>query len=507
MESNKRKKFDNNLLNQLMIKDNALLLGDYDILTQNSIINYKCKCGNNHFKKFRGIFNDGGAFCKECCKINQIEKTKLTFNSEKRKSDNKKTAGANRLSNDEINRRLKEKYKNIDIININEFKNVFSKLNYKCNICNLEFTRSIRSTINNGCPTCKGKIIKSKIYSTSIYNDTNEKRKENFINNLEKLHPNLYEYSNINYINKDTKITLGCLKCKGKFDILPCQLLNKNKKHIVGCQKCNNKQRTIDRCISKELIEETLNKTWKIIDWLNYSKQRDKIKVKCIKCNIEKLLIVKNSLKKGCINCYNNRRGDTCKLTKEVIIKRFKNIWNNTYDYSKVEYTNIFSAITIICKKHGEFSLVAQLHQRGSGCPKCYPTTELYVLDYLKNYYPTIISQFKLDSCKNKIHLPFDYCIPELKTIIELDGGQHFKQVGNWKSCELQLERDIYKMNKADQEGYKIIRITQMDVFKYKEKWLENNLLPEIKSTDRNHIFISSDDTIYDKHIEIFETS
>ena len=50
-------------------------------------------------------------------------------------------------------------------------------------------------------------------------------------------------------------------------------------------------------------------------------------------------------------------------------------------------------------------------------------------------------------------------------------------------------------MNKADQEGYKIIRITQMDVFKYKEKWLENNLLPEIKSTDRNHIFISSDDT------------
>jgi hypothetical protein len=43
-------------------------------------------------------------------------------------------------------------------------------------------------------------------------------------------------------------------------------------------------------------------------------------------------------------------------------------------------------------------------------------------------------------------------------------------------------------MNKAYQEGYKIIRIMQMDVFKYKEKWLEDNLLPEIKSTDRNHI-------------------
>jgi len=38
-----------------------------------------------------------------------------------------------------------------------------------------------------------------------------------------------------------------------------------------------------------------------------------------------------------------------------------------------------------------------------------------------------------------------------------------------------------------------------------KRKKFDNNLLPEIKSTDRNHIFISSDDTIYDKHIEMFE--
>jgi very-short-patch-repair endonuclease len=206
------------------------------------------------------------------------------------------------------------------------------------------------------------------------------------------------------------------------------------------------------------------------------------------------------------MNCYdNNKRGQSNKLNNEIILERYKKVWNNKYDYSKTNYINQITPITVICKKHGEFSINPRYHEKGSGCPKCYPTTELYVLDYLKNYYPTNISQFKLDSCKNKVFLRFDYCIPEIKIIIELDGEQHFKQVGKWKSCKLQLERDIYKMNKAHQEGYKIIRITQMDVFKYKEKWLENNLLPEIKSTDRNHIFISSDDTIYDKHIEMFE--
>ena len=61
-------------------------------------------------------------------------------------------------------------------------------------------------------------------------------------------------------------------------------------------------------------------------------------------------------------------------------------------------------------------------------------------------------------------------------------------------------------MNKAHNEGYKIIRITQIYVFNYKDKWLEFNLLPEINNKDdRDHIFISNDDTIYDRHIELFK--
>ena len=52
----------------------------------------------------------------------------------------------------------------------------------------------------------------------------------------------------------------------------------------------------------------------------------------------------------------------------------------------------------------------------------------------LKEKYCYLIHQYKVKWCKNKKYLPYDFVIPEHKVIIELDGLQHFQQVGNWKS-------------------------------------------------------------------------
>jgi very-short-patch-repair endonuclease len=75
--------------------------------------------------------------------------------------------------------------------------------------------------------------------------------------------------------------------------------------------------------------------------------------------------------------------------------------------------------------------------------------------------------------CKNKTYLPFDFSIEELKIIIEIDGEQHFIQVSNWKSPELALEKDIFKMKKALEKGYTIIRIIQIDIWNDKNNWRE----------------------------------
>jgi very-short-patch-repair endonuclease len=141
------------------------------------------------------------------------------------------------------------------------------------------------------------------------------------------------------------------------------------------------------------------------------------------------------------------------------------------------------------------------------GCPDCRNKTEAKLLDFLKKHYPDIFTQLKLESCKNITYLPLDFCIPSLKIIIELDGIQHFKQVSNWASPEESIQRDIYKMKQAEAEGYKIIRIFQEDVYDNDETWLETHLLPEIKNTDRNHMFISVLEDLYDEHIKVYETT
>lgn len=63
------------------------------------------------------------------------------------------------------------------------------------------------------------------------------------------------------------------------------------------------------------------------------------------------------------------------KLTQEEIVARFREIHGDRYDYSKVQYVNTRTNVTIICRQHGEFVQNPRSHLKGCGCPKCYPKT------------------------------------------------------------------------------------------------------------------------------------
>jgi hypothetical protein len=64
-----------------------------------------------------------------------------------------------------------------------------------------------------------------------------------------------------------------------------------------------------------------------------------------------------------CAGCYN--------YTTEEWVKKAKEIHNNTYDYSKVDYKTNKSKVIIICKEHGEFLQKPNTHLTGAGCSKC----------------------------------------------------------------------------------------------------------------------------------------
>jgi very-short-patch-repair endonuclease len=116
----------------------------------------------------------------------------------------------------------------------------------------------------------------------------------------------------------------------------------------------------------------------------------------------------------------------------------------------------------------------------------CKNKTEKKLYDILIIIYPTLVRQFKEEWCKNKTYLPFDFCIPELKIIIELDGPQHFQQVSNWSSPEEQFENDKYKEKCANDNEYSVIRILQEDVLNDRYDWLKDlcNTIEEIKNGD-----------------------
>lgn len=65
-------------------------------------------------------------------------------------------------------------------------------------------------------------------------------------------------------------------------------------------------------------------------------------------------------------------------LTQEEFIKRAKIKHNYVYDYSLVNYVSTNKKVIIICKKHGEFSQLAQNHLKGHGCFKCNKEAKLF---------------------------------------------------------------------------------------------------------------------------------
>jgi hypothetical protein len=60
------------------------------------------------------------------------------------------------------------------------------------------------------------------------------------------------------------------------------------------------------------------------------------------------------------------------KLDIKTVIKQFKSVHGDTYDYDKFEYINTDYKSIIVCKTHGEFIMSHYKHyKRKQNCPKC----------------------------------------------------------------------------------------------------------------------------------------
>jgi very-short-patch-repair endonuclease len=88
------------------------------------------------------------------------------------------------------------------------------------------------------------------------------------------------------------------------------------------------------------------------------------------------------------------------KLTQEEVIKRFKEVHGDKYDYSKVNYINATTKVIIICPEHGEFLQTPTMHKAKQGCPKCSSTFKYTTKSFFETLYHKYPGYLKYDFSK-----------------------------------------------------------------------------------------------------------
>jgi very-short-patch-repair endonuclease len=174
-----------------------------------------------------------------------------------------------------------------------------------------------------------------------------------------------------------------------------------------------------------------------------------------------------------------------------------------------VDYKDSHTKVSIGCPDCGFFEQTPNGHLCGRGCPNCLNKTEKKLFLWLKEHHD-VVSEFKAEWCVREStgkNLRFDFLLKEFNIIIELDGGQHFKQVRNWLSPEKQIRVDVYKTQKANQNGFTVIRLLQTDVYRNSISWLEEMLKPHLHHYDEpTNIFITDkDEHMYSRHLALME--
>jgi very-short-patch-repair endonuclease len=306
--------------------------------------------------------------------------------------------------------------------------------------------------------------------------------------------------------NSNSKFIFKCNNCIHEFDI---ELSNLN--NGCWCPYCANKK-TCNNKICKYCFENSFASHEKAKYWSNKNNLKpinvmkgthQKFYFNCSTCNHEFISSIVNITKKNtwCNFCALKELCDKqeCKycFQKSFASHEKAKYWSNKNELKAMQvFKSSGKKYWFKCIKNHEFESQLRNIINGCWCPYCVNKTEQKLYDKLITLYPTLQQQFKVDWCKNKTFLPFDFAIPENKIIIELDGRQHFEQVRNWDDPKKTQENDKYKMKCANDNNYSVIRILQGDVFYDSYDWLyelNDNIKNIIKNKKVKNIYMCKD--------------
>ena len=248
----------------------------------------------------------------------------------------------------------------------------YSKADYKgsrfkvtliCNDCNREFQQNACNHLNGaGCDKCGRKKVGDKMRDN----------KASFIEKARKQHGDKYNYSEVDYVDSSTLVTIICPEHE-RFSQRPHTHQNG-----AGCRKCGNIISGNTHRKSREQFIEEANIAHN--NFYNYDKfvLVNRKTAGTIICPIhgEFKQTPDNHLhqKSGCTDCGRITQGPK-KRTQDSIIKQAQENWNNLYTYLNFVYTGYHTKSLVTCETHGDFLTGVWDHlrqdERRSGCPFC----------------------------------------------------------------------------------------------------------------------------------------
>ena len=314
------------------------------------------------------------------------------------------------------------------------------------------------------CPNCSRELTNKKLSSNTC----------DFVTKAKQKYKHKYDYSLVNYIHSKKIITIICT-LHGQFKITPTNHLKKGGNG--GCPYCaNNQQKT-----TQQYVAEATKIHNNFYDYAE-TEYTNKCSPILIICPLHGPFtqIASNHLMgckcPKCANYYNQKNTFYFKL-------KGARIHNEKYDYSKTEYNKATGFVTIICPKHGAFEQRAYSHLCGQGCPRCVESSgERLVTIILNEMDINFKRQVRLDGCKNKRKLAFDFGIysdDNLTALIEYQGKQHYESVkrfGGIKNLENIKLHDKIKFDFCKRKNIPLLIISYKDkkkldilLFKFKQ--------------------------------------
>ena len=336
----------------------------------------------------------------------------------------------------------------------------------KCSIHGA-FLQTPGSHLNGrGCPIC----------APNYKSDT-----VNFIKKAKKIYGEKYDYSKIIYITAVKKVIVRCKTHNKEFLISPNNHLRGR-----GCRLCaNDKKGSYCKSNTEEFIKRSKTVHNDIYNYSEvvYKSAHEKVKILCRKHNKYFYQSPNRHINgQGCNICGNEKIKSKLMKTLDQFISESDKVHNSKYDYRLTEYKGSNYPISIICKIHHTiFNQRPHDHLSGKGCPRCKSSKlEDKTRKILDRHNIKYKEQKKLDKCKYKKHLPFDFYLPEYNVVIECQGKQHFEPIAFWGGQAKFLYRnicDMIKYNYCKREGITLIEIPYWDNTLQKiEKHILSNL-------------------------------